>query len=285
MGDELTIAKSFTLPLAEVSSITLRVVAGATQLCAIGDDSSVIVTGVVAEDGTVGNFERIEIENLLDSDSSSQWEAIAADGTGNVFVLQETPARVLVLDAALSRLVGTIELSAEDEEGQSHGFAEDENSKGEGLLLLRNGHLLVVKEKKPPLLIEFGPRGSSAQGITPDLFDPATFPIPSPDASVFVPLQSWAVDPTAGLKDLSDIAVYGAELYLVSDKGGCLVQIDSTLPRDGGTASVLDRWALPKRIKKPEGLLMFEGRRALVAIDHDKDKPNLFVLEPLNERA
>jgi hypothetical protein len=38
-------------------------------------------------------------------------------------------------------------------------------SRGEGAVLLQNGHLLAAKEKKPAALIEFGPLGAEPVGL------------------------------------------------------------------------------------------------------------------------
>src|SRR5262245_66419084 len=53
-------------------------------------------------------------------------------------------------------------------EGRSEiaqAWSDPKGSRGEGVVLLSGGHLLVAKEKKPAALIEFGPPHSRSQGL------------------------------------------------------------------------------------------------------------------------
>lgn len=263
---KLEIVKSFTLPLAELSSLTLRAVDGQRQICAIADDSSFIVIAKVSDAGDLGDFERIDMAGIVGATASNEWEGITSDGEGSLFVLQET-GRVLVVAPALDRLLSIIELPP-----------RTGNSGAEGLLLLRNGHLLVLNEKNPALLVEYGPPGTVSEGVHPGLFEPAKFHLPAAESSAFVALQSWAVD----LEDVSDIAVHDGHLYLVSDASKCIAEIESTLSSDGGEAPIVARWKLPRETRKAEGLLVLHGRTPIVGSDKaDESEPNVYELEPL----
>jgi hypothetical protein len=55
-----------------------------------------------------------------------------------------------VFDRELQRLLHVLPLTVEDHPAEVEAWEADENALGEGLLLLRNGHLFVVKEDKPP---------------------------------------------------------------------------------------------------------------------------------------
>ena len=261
---KLAIAKSFTLPMAEVSSLALREVASRRELCAVGDESSCIVIASLNDDGDITGVRTIDVRSLIDEDARGEWEGLAADGAGNLYVLQES-GRLLAFNAKLDALLGVLQLPS------YRG-----NSGAEGVLLLRNGHVLILQEKQPARLVEVGPRGAASSGIHPGLFEPEVFPWPAENA-VFEELQSWSVE----LDDISDVAVRDGRLFLVSDADNCIAEIESTLPAEGGEATVLERWKLDKKTRKAEGLLMLAGCTPLIASDKPEGEPNLFWLEPL----
>src|SRR6266480_674980 len=47
----------------------------------------------------------------------------------------------------------------------AQAWSDPKGSRGEGMVLLRGGHLLVAKEKKPAAFIEFGPPHSRSRGL------------------------------------------------------------------------------------------------------------------------
>src|SRR5678816_4259775 len=100
MESELKITRVYRLPLQEVSGLALRSTNKHATLYAIGDDCSTIVTANVKSNGKIIDFKRRRVGVSVDVAFRSQWEAIAADGAGRLFVLQETPGRVLVLSRA-----------------------------------------------------------------------------------------------------------------------------------------------------------------------------------------
>ena len=71
------------------------------------------------------------------------------------------------------------------------GQWDDASSRGEGLVFLRGGRLLVAQEKRPQALIEFGPVGAEPQGLSSDdLLGPGeSWQAPSGRVD-FVPLSS-----------------------------------------------------------------------------------------------
>jgi hypothetical protein len=210
----------------------------------------------------------------------SQWEAVAADAAGHLFLLEEA-GRIHVLAPHLGALRATIAIDMSADPALAREWDAAENSRGEGLVLLRDGRVLLVKEKRPPRLIELGPRGARAAGVAPDRLAPEPFPLPAGPAPALVPLQTWPFDRREGLSDLSDAAVGpDGSLYLVSDEDRCLLRIDPGLPAEGGTARVLERWDLPKKVKKPEGLAILADGSPLLAVDRSEDDgTNLFLLE------
>jgi hypothetical protein len=155
MAAELDVRKLWDLDLREVSAICERPVGhGRTrQLLAVGDQTHQILIGDLRAGGP-GRFERRELAPLLAgaglrTPQSSQWEGIDTDSTGRVFVLREVPGTVLVFDEGLQTLLHVFPLTVEDDPAEVEAWEADQNALGEGVLLLRNGHLFVLKEDKP----------------------------------------------------------------------------------------------------------------------------------------
>ncbi|HEV8276302.1 MAG TPA: hypothetical protein VGQ26_11485 [Streptosporangiaceae bacterium] len=181
-----------SLPLGEISGVCQ---AYGTQrqelrLLAIGDDSPIVIA-VDIEPGPNGRPVPNDLTTVLSASTVpiGNWEAIATDGDGRVFILQEDPDRAI-----------------------GHEWKSEPRSRGEGLVLLHHGHLLVIKEKKPKRLLEFGPGGAAARGISPSTVLPVQerFPVPSNTARIeFEFLKQWKFDDAAEheMDDLSDAAV------------------------------------------------------------------------------
>ena len=80
-------------------------------------------------------------------------------------LLQETPARVELIDPKALKMVASIDLAVEGRGEIARAWSDPNGSRGEGMVLLPGGHLLVAKEKKPAALIEFGPPNSQSRGL------------------------------------------------------------------------------------------------------------------------
>lgn len=281
MADKLRVVRAFTLPLGELSGLCVRSAGSGSELIAISDSSHVLVRGALGTGGLSGEFSTIDVEEIAGGGGGSQWEAVVADAAGRLYVLEENPGSIIVLSADLRQRIARIELAVDDDGSHARGWAGDENSRGEGIALLESGHFLVVKEKRPPLLVEFGPRGASPRGVSRELLRVSGgFPLP-PGESEIVPLAAWTVD-DADVKDVSDIAVTGdGRLFLLSDQSRCIVELDPQLPAAGGAVGARGRWQLPKRVSKPEGLVFLGDLTPLLVADDDEGEENLFVLEPL----
>ena len=96
-----------------------------------------------------------------------QIEAVCADGLGRVLLLQETPPRVELIDPKALKVVASIDLAVEGRSEIARAWSDPKGSRGEGMVLLPDGHLLIAKEKKPAALIEFGPPNSRSLGVGP----------------------------------------------------------------------------------------------------------------------
>lgn len=277
MANKLMGIRSYAVGLKEMSGLATRESGGVREVLAIADRTyglaSFRLPGDDSDDILVSTF---DLRLVLGKTGESQWEAVATDGEGNVFVLEESPGAVIGLASGLDHLLGRIELTVDDHE-LVPGWGSIENSRGEGLLLLANGHLLVAKEKGPPLLIEFGPAGDVATGVTAALLHVERFPMPSDDAA-FVPLAVWSLQLT-GLGDVSDLGATQQALFLLSDQSRAIVEV--LLPLEPGREVVLGRSRkLPKEVAKAEGLTILGNGYAVVASDEKKKKrESLFVLQ------
>jgi hypothetical protein len=94
-----------------------------------------------------------------------QIEAVCADGLGRILLLQETPPRVELIDPKAFKAVASIDLAVEGRSEIAQAWSDPKGSRGEGMVLLPGGHLLVAKEKKPAAFVEFGPSGSQSRGL------------------------------------------------------------------------------------------------------------------------
>jgi hypothetical protein len=81
-----------------------------------------------------------------------------------VFCCSRNP-RVEVVDPKALKVVASIDLAVEGRGEIARAWADPKGSRGEGMVLLRGGHLLVAKVKKPAALIEFGPPQSRSRGL------------------------------------------------------------------------------------------------------------------------
>jgi hypothetical protein len=212
-----------------------------------------------------------------------QIEAVCADGAGRVLLLQEAPPRAELVDFEMSRVVASINLVVEDGGELARSWSSPNGSRGEGVVLLPDGHLLVAKEKRPAALIEFGPRGSRSRGLAQGgaLQDGAMWSVADGDQT-FVACAVWVPDKalTTACADFSDLDIGpDGRLYLLSDKSATIARIDDLTP-GGGVATLTTAWQLSDLSGKPEGLAFTAGGHAIVALDRRKSRRNLVLLEP-----
>ena len=286
---ELGVRAVLDAPLLEISGLGQRPHSpeGGMQILAVGDEDFTVVSAAV-RGADLSEFRRHALKELLETDGadSSEWEAADGDRSGRVFILQESPGVVYILSPELDRLLHTIELSVED--SNRLDWTESPNSQGEGLVLLANGHVLIAKEKDPPLLMEFGPRRDKAAGVDSELLllGHEEFPLPDSERAEHVLLSLWELDTAAAAKisDISDVAVGPDErLYLLSDESRCIARLEHRLPPDQRRLSITGMWKLPDEIEQPEGLVILEDMSPIVAIDSQEPSSNLFVLDPLHD--
>jgi hypothetical protein len=164
---------STALPLTEISALAVRRAGGPAELVAVGDDDFGVLTVPLSDDRSLGPADRHELRRdlprkIVDDSEASEFEGVACDGAGRVFLLQEALSRVLVLRPGLDSLLVTIRLEVKDSQPDfGADWKKEENRRGEAILLLRDGNLLVLKQREPTVLIEFGPEGAEPLGIGP----------------------------------------------------------------------------------------------------------------------
>jgi uncharacterized protein YjiK len=243
----------------------------------------VLVTFDVSANGKPSKITKHDLSDLF-ARGASQWEAVAGDSSGSVFLLAEGNDQITVLDADLKRIVHTIQLEVPKSHELSRDWKNDPNSHGEGMVLLANGHVLVVKEKDPVALIEFAVDGQDAQGYEASLaLGDRAFKLPRGSSSTMKPVHHWLLKSSQSnaISDVSDLAVdTDGRLLLLTDQGRAIVRIERGLRTDEDKMDVKGLYKLPSSVDKPEGLVIASGI-PLVAIDQKNAGESLFTLAPL----
>lgn len=295
-GNTLTIAERHTVDLPEISGLSWAPMGKnpeqGRKLLMVGDrfHSIAFLTWAPDRPNHLVSELKVATDSKTASLTQSQWESVYSDSSGKIFVLEESPGRIFVFDSYMKHLLHTIELQVSPEWDQRLGWSRDSNSKGEGILLLKNGHILILKEKKPVTIIEFSPKADAApQGYHPTMsieFS-GSFPIVTTEAlgtSIFVPVHSWVMEhgSKSHLPDASGINVGPrGELYLLSDKGRRIGRINELRP-ESTEFGITKAWDLPTEIRKPEGMVFDpSGRVFITSDDPDSSKPGFFVIDAL----
>jgi hypothetical protein len=288
---------SWALPLREISSLACRSAGAGQELLAVGDEAFVLVAAALDAQEAPARPRWIDLGPLLPAEitaaaEGSEWEGVASDGQGNVYVLQEGPARVMGFDPTLERHTATIQLTVDKHEP---GFGEqwdgDPNKRAETLVLLTDGHLLVIKQRKPIRFIEFGPANAEPLGLSEGTFlrGDAAF-LPDPADVEYTVLASWGVDDETkqSFESVNDASVTAdGKLYVLSSRSRRIGRVE--VPVGPGEARIAIRpvWDLPDGLPgetpkdRPEGFVLPGGNEAFVAVDTKELVPNLVRVGPL----
>jgi len=262
------------IPLPEVSGLCCLVGAGPTTLVALGDDKVSIAVTEVDADGSVGEWSVVSADDIgadpLASRRFRQLEAVALDGADRAWVLTEGTSLIAGVDLSSHSVVGVLSLDTATIPELHESWSRPDASRGEGLLLLIDGHVLVAKEKDPAGFVEFGPAGASAAGVS------AATLLPSPEAftavgDTLVALAWWQWT-SPELEDLSDLALdHDGGVWVLSDESRSLAPL--LLPVvPGAEVCIGPALRLPKKTGKPEGLAFLPTGLVAVADDrHDTD--------------
>ena len=275
------------LPVVEASGLARRVAGGVVRVLVVGDRRSVVAVGTHDADGFSDwrTIDLADVDGWPQLEGDSQLEAVAVDGGSIVALMREDPPVVLVAETDPPELRATISLTAPPG-SPLHGHWSDPSSRGEGLVLLRGGRLLVAKEKRPRALVEFAPAGSAARGLSCDDFLGPDESWEAPRGAVdFVATAMWRLrgDAKRELGDISALAVDADRtLWLLSDKSRCLARLaldEPLTPENHEIRQLAEVWRLPKGATKPEGVVALDDDRLLVAMDTGSATGNGLVLE------
>jgi hypothetical protein len=265
------VVSRMALPLLEVSGLAAR----DGRFVAVGDRSSDIISFGLDPAGEAVDVV-VHRTGVATGKSGSQWEAIALDGAGNAAVLSET-GELFVFAKDLEGPSATVKIDYQSVNALIDGHVE-QNSLGEGLVLLEGGHILVAIEKSPSVLVEMGPAGSAPAGYAPGREVHGRF---APGATTFVALAAWQVKDNGSTPDLSDLTVgpTGA-LFALTQQGRAFVRLEATLRPDEKSAHVKEVFPIDKQLTFAEGLV-FRGLSPVVGRDRDHDAKNVYVLSPI----
>lgn len=271
------------IPLREVSGLASTTVGGRLRLVAVGDARVSLALADVGDDGSVGAWSVLTTADVatrsVDDGRFAQLEAVAADGAGVVWVLTEETSWLAGVDVAARTVVGTARLETAALPDLHESWTAPGASRGEGLLLMRDGHVLVAKEKDPAGLVELGPRGDEPFGVSEASLlgpgEPFALLAEEVDALAWWPLPSGV---RRHLHDLSDLALDGGgAVWLLSDQSARLARLVLPLA-PGAEPAVVDVLDLPGAVDKPEGLCFLPGGVVAVAEDRHDDADNLWLL-------
>ena len=287
-ADRLQRIDTIDLPVVEASGVGTRRVDGGTKVIVVGDRTAHVASATYSPREGVGDWQLVDLaasEHWSDADSDSQFEAVASDGGSLVAVMREDPPEVFVVDTEAKRLHARLSLTA-PKGSPAHGKWDDPSSRGEGMVMLRDGRLLVAQEKRPRALIEFAPRGRPAQGLSrSDFLDGESWACPT-GVVEYVAVARWRLRGRAKdqFGDISDLDVGpDGSLWLMSDQSRAVARLTLEVPLVPGGDEIQELpelWRLPKGTTKPEGIAAVEPRRAIVAMDTRSTEGNGILVGP-----
>lgn len=285
--ERLDVLEAYSLPMREVSGLALVQREGGVDIYAVGDASYDLGRLRVEGPPRSVSLQVRDVAGLVSAEpkAASQWEAIATDGPAGVCALAETSGRVTCLGGDPPRVVADFGLDVASIPSLERLWTAEPNSRGEGMVLLREGHILLLKEKKPPLLVEFGPEGARAMGWNADapLRAGETFALPASGALVALKVWAFADGLAALAKDGSELTLGpDGHLYMLSQESAVLVRLEGNLRIDEDKVHAAAAWRLPEDLDHAEGLAIDSRMHPWVAVDvHAMDRPNLYRLSAI----
>ena len=279
----LKIIDSYKIPLREISGMCWY--KNKTQIAMIGDDSNEILLIDWPIQKEKLSLKRINIKGLS---FDRGFESIASDDSGRLFLLHEDRSQVFITDRKLEKIEFSIKLKISKQMNKELRWDEKKNSGPEGITLLRNGNILIAKEKKPQRLVEFSRGQSSAFGYETKLSleNGGVFPVENLDSeNTYYSVSAWKKDKGFKnlFKDVSGININkDNRLFLLSDKNHMIVDIGNSLKVNNSKVQIKKVFKLPSDFKKAEGMVIDNNNNVIIGVDTKSSTiDNLFVLTPL----
>jgi uncharacterized protein YjiK len=264
------------LPVVEASDLAVRTIDGHTEVLVVGDRTAHVAAGTYEPERGFSNWETTDLSSLPGwplPPQDGQLEAIAVDGGSLIAIMREDPPFVHVVDTDTGTVVANIRLVAPADSPLA-GSWDDPASRGEGLVLLRDGRLLVAKEKRPRALIEFAPIGADARGLSREILLGPDESWDAPTGAVdYAAVAMWKLRGAAkeALDDISSLAIGRTrDIWLLSDRSQRLARLSletPLAPTTGEIRSFEEIWRLPKQAGKPEGVAAIDAEHVLIAMD------------------
>lgn len=220
---------------------------------------------------------------------NSDWEAMQIDGHGRRFMLQEHSGLVLALSKT-NEYLADFRL---DYEPVHRAYAKKTNLKsdgkaaGEGLVLMSGGHFLVLHQRNPAAIVEYGPAGDKALGIHRDNFLTRTesFRLPAGGGPRYRyhALKVWGIS-GLGQCDLNELTYdfRKARLMTLSKRCQKVYSFANAVSSDVSEVKFEHEWQIPAAIKEVEGMVVLANGQWLLASDlREEDVDNVFLVAPL----
>jgi len=288
-GKELSVEDQYHIPIKEVSGLTLvHGGANSIDIYAIGDASYDIGQFSLKGSSRDVSIDKRDVADTVNKSRKdpSQWEAITADGKDNICILAEVSSDIFCLTSDLDKERSHFKLDVSSIESLKRLWEKEPNSRGEGMILMKKGHILLLKEKKPSLLVEFGPKGDAPLGYGQDTLLQTGAEFDQPKSGKLVALKTWEFSKSLAdlAKDASDITVGPDQhVYILSDESAVLIRLEEFLKPDEAEVHESAHWKLPKQIEHAEGLVIDNEMHPWVGCDiKQNDRPNLFHLTPID---
>lgn len=282
---ELSVKEQYYVPIQEVSGLALaHNSSNSIDIYAIGDASYDIDHFSLKDSSHNVRIDKHNVADIINKNSkdSSQWEAIATDGKDNICILAEVSSKIFCLNSDLKKERSHFKLDVSSIKSLKRIWDKEPNSRGEGMILMKKGHILLLKEKKPSLLIEFGPNNDAPLGYDKDSLLQNGTEFDQPKSGYLVALKIWEFSKNlvALAKDASDITVGPDQrIYILSDENNVLIRLEEFLKPDEAKVHASEYWKLPKQIEHAEGLVIDNEMHPWVSCDiKKKDRPNIFHL-------
>lgn len=282
---ETKILKKYKLEIPEMSGMCWRTIDNKRELVIVSDQNNNIYLVTLDSNGPKIKL-IVDLTPILGKHFKGlQWESIYSDSSGKLFLLQENPMRIVVLDKNLRKIERVIGL--ENTPGANIN-KKSVNSMGEGILLLNNGHILISKEKDPFFLIEYGPSKENAFGYEASSSLEYGGAFPFADSKTYIPHHYWKLNKSDSKKveDVSGVNLdKEGNMYLLSDKSNLIAYVGDNLSvsKENRYLTIQKIFKLPDVIKKAEGMVIDAQRRPIIVTDSkNKDDFNFFILEELS---